>query len=204
MRRSARVCSQALSNTMWAFARLNYYSELFAAAESVAVAQLPMYSPQSIANLIWAFSATRHDAPELFDAVADRAVEIMYEVRITELQAGGVPSREYTRRTEIGAWKPRAFRSSRASKLPPAHKPTQIRSGLKGEPLARELAGSKRTCDDSLSRQTCPMTLGRAGLYSGYSLAPSVASEPVSHSNIRLGLMWHVGRDGERSSLMWG
>jgi hypothetical protein len=47
----------------------------------VAVAQLPMYSPQSIANLIWAYSATRHHAPELFDAVADRAVEIMYEVR---------------------------------------------------------------------------------------------------------------------------
>jgi len=40
-----------------------------------------MYSPQSIANLVWAFSATRHHAPVLFDAVADRAVEIMYEVR---------------------------------------------------------------------------------------------------------------------------
>jgi RAP domain len=66
---------QALSNTAWAFAKLNHGAPaLFDAIESAAPACIGDFTPQNLANTAWAFASLNQGAPGLLDAIAKAAL----------------------------------------------------------------------------------------------------------------------------------
>ena len=74
--------SQDLSNTIWAFARLNHKpKQLMRAVASEAQKKLADFNPQGIANTLWAFATLAHygeQFPVLLHAIATEALAKMH------------------------------------------------------------------------------------------------------------------------------
>ena len=60
-RRLSDFNPQAVANTAWAFATVNYRDEkLFAALARVAERRLSNFNPQNVANVAWAFATVNY------------------------------------------------------------------------------------------------------------------------------------------------
>lgn len=69
----ASGCLQAVSNSLWAYAKLGYNPgrEVLDAAVHRALHSLPQYTPQEVANTLWALATLEHHpGVQLLDASA--------------------------------------------------------------------------------------------------------------------------------------
>jgi hypothetical protein len=65
---------QDISNTAWAFVKMNHEAPLlFDAIAAAAPVCINNFNPQDISNTAWAFAKMNHEAPLLFDAIARAA-----------------------------------------------------------------------------------------------------------------------------------
>jgi RAP domain len=65
---------QGLSNTAWAFAKLNHETpKLFEAIARAAQVHFHDFNAQGLANTAWSFATMHHDAPALLNAIANAA-----------------------------------------------------------------------------------------------------------------------------------
>jgi len=73
-RRLTHFNPQAVANTAWAFATVNYRDEkLFAALARVALRRLTHFNPQAVVNTAWAFAKVNYRDEKLFAALARAA-----------------------------------------------------------------------------------------------------------------------------------
>jgi RAP domain len=85
--RIAEFNDQALSNTAWAFAKLNHEAPaLLDNIARAALVRIDEFSPQALSNTSWAFATLNHEAvPLLFDAIARAATVKIKDFKPQEL-----------------------------------------------------------------------------------------------------------------------
>jgi ribonuclease HI len=77
---------QDLSNTAWAFAKMNHEAPLlFDAIARAAPVCISDFNPQNLSNMAWAFAKMNHEAPLLFDAIARAAPECIADFNPQDL-----------------------------------------------------------------------------------------------------------------------
>ncbi|KAL0032386.1 hypothetical protein WJX79_008625 [Trebouxia sp. C0005] len=87
MKERASDCNpQEISNTVWAFAKLGFYSEgMMDRFASEAEGRIQEFSQQNLANMAWAFGKLTHDAPSLLDAIGLKATTIVKDLSLQHI-----------------------------------------------------------------------------------------------------------------------